>query len=143
MRISDWSSDVCSSDLPRAQAEECLLLVGLAHRQRGVAAGFGEGVADGVDMREPDEGRDRRVAGGDVIADLAENLHRVGVALRRQRLGERRAADAAAGVDVVPGVADADGAAQPLARSGERRVGNECVSKCRYRWAAYHEKKKQ
>src|SRR3546814_4645043 len=66
-------------------------------------------------MREPDEGRDRRVAGGDVIADLAENLHRVGVALRRQRLGERRAADAAAGVDVVPGVADADGAAQPLA----------------------------
>src|SRR3546814_10986594 len=85
MRISDWSSDVCSSDLPRAQAEEGRLLVGLAHRQRGVAAGFGEGVAAGVDMREPDEGRDRRVAGGDVIADLAENLHRVGVALRRQR----------------------------------------------------------
>src|SRR3546814_10501964 len=65
MRISDWSSDVCSSDLqiglearlsgvelrPRAQAEEGRLLVGLAHRQRGVAAGFGEGVAAGVDMR--------------------------------------------------------------------------------------------
>src|SRR3546814_14656321 len=72
---------------PRAQAEEGRLLVGLAHRQRGVAAGFGEGVAAGVDMREPDEGRDRRVAGGDVIADLAENLHReIGRASCRERV---------------------------------------------------------
>src|SRR3546814_435606 len=66
-------------------------------------------------MRQPGEGRDRDIAGGDVIADLAEDLHRVGVALRRQRLGERRAADAATGVDVVPGIADADRAAQPPA----------------------------
>src|SRR3546814_20529167 len=27
-------------------------------------------------------------------------------------------------------------------RSEERRVGNECVSTCRSRWAPYHEKKK-
>src|SRR3546814_20357775 len=27
-------------------------------------------------------------------------------------------------------------------RSEERRVGEECVSKCRYRWCAYHSKKK-
>src|SRR3546814_11421680 len=27
------------------------------------------------------------------------------------------------------------------ARSEERRVGKECVSTCRYRWAAYHKKK--
>src|SRR3546814_18257654 len=26
-------------------------------------------------------------------------------------------------------------------RSEERRVGNECVSKCRYRWSRYHSKK--
>src|SRR3546814_8550631 len=26
-------------------------------------------------------------------------------------------------------------------RSGERRVGRECVSKCRSRWAGYHSKK--
>src|SRR3546814_20171075 len=64
-------------------------------------------------MRQPGEGRDRDIAGGDVIADLAEDLHRVGIALRRQRLGERRAADAATGADVVPGIADADRAAQP------------------------------
>src|SRR3546814_14060213 len=28
-------------------------------------------------------------------------------------------------------------------RSEERRVGNECVSKCRSRWSPYHEKKKR
>src|SRR3546814_20486644 len=28
------------------------------------------------------------------------------------------------------------------ARSEERRVGKECVSKCRSRWSPYHEKKK-
>src|SRR3546814_17372454 len=29
-----------------------------------------------------------------------------------------------------------------LARSAERRVGNECVRQGRYRWAPYHSKKK-
>src|SRR3546814_19096170 len=28
-------------------------------------------------------------------------------------------------------------------RSEERRVGKECVSRCRYRWWPYHEKKKK
>src|SRR3546814_19825557 len=27
-------------------------------------------------------------------------------------------------------------------RSEERRVGKDCVSKCRYRWARYHKKKR-
>src|SRR3546814_15841104 len=31
---------------------------------------------------------------------------------------------------------------QGLVRSEERRVGKECVSTCRTRWAPYHEKKK-
>src|SRR3546814_16688429 len=30
-----------------------------------------------------------------------------------------------------------------LERSEERRVGKECVSRCRSRWSPYHEKKKQ
>src|SRR3546814_11357333 len=29
-----------------------------------------------------------------------------------------------------------------VARSGERRVGKECVSTCSYRWSPYHYKKK-
>src|SRR3546814_12250896 len=31
----------------------------------------------------------------------------------------------------------------PAKRSEERRVGQECVSKCRYRCSAYHNKKKK
>src|SRR3546814_13160432 len=31
----------------------------------------------------------------------------------------------------------------PTPRSEERRVGKECVSTCRSRWAPYHSKKKQ
>src|SRR3546814_19476602 len=30
-----------------------------------------------------------------------------------------------------------------LMRSEERRVGKECVRKCRFRWSPYHKKKKQ
>src|SRR3546814_11739379 len=30
-----------------------------------------------------------------------------------------------------------------VVRSEERRVGKECVSKCRSRWSPYHEKKKE
>src|SRR3546814_11706943 len=32
---------------------------------------------------------------------------------------------------------------QGVARSEERRVGKECVSTCRSRWAPYHNKKKK
>src|SRR3546814_19267098 len=40
---------------------------------------------------------------------------------------------------------DEDDPCEPLRarpRSEERRVGQECVSPCRSRWSAYHEKKK-
>src|SRR3546814_17249423 len=41
----------------------------------------------------------------------------------------------------VPGV-DATTSRQAQVRSEERRVGKECVSKCRSRWSPYHKKKK-
>src|SRR3546814_2159653 len=75
MRISDWSSDVCSSDL---------LL-----RSSGSASCSRPG---------------RRTAG---------------------RSSEMRRAIAGGGAD-------------GRERSEERRVGNECVSKCRSRWSPYH-----
>src|SRR3546814_16398336 len=86
MRISDWSSDVCSSDLqvqhPRQRQVRQVL---------PLARGEPE-VLLAVEL-------------------LAEH------ALRR--FGHR----------VSPG------------RSEERRVGKECVSTCRSRWAPYHSKK--
>src|SRR3546814_18958134 len=80
MRISDWSSDVCSSDLGLAQSG---------------------------------------------IAQL--------IALQRAARGEAgwRAAGFRWAASETPGW-----------RSEERRVGKECVSTCRSRWAPYHQKKK-
>src|SRR3546814_11198126 len=74
MRISDWSSDVCSSDLAGS------LAVLLRRKER--------------------------------IEDAAEDLGRYPAA----------------------GIGN---------RSEERRVGTECVSTCRYRWAPYNLKKKK
>src|SRR3546814_6489317 len=85
MRISDWSSDVCSSDLP--------FLPGL---QDEVGIG-GE--------RAREAARVPRVQGPAQIVQEIE--HRVPL-LRRDD------------------------------RSEERRVGKECVSKCRSRWSPYH-----
>src|SRR3546814_10990907 len=90
-------------------------------------------------QRQPSDGRlveageaveQRRLAGA-VGADDAGDLGRAG--------GEG---------DVVDGQQAAEAHGQVLdrqqrdGRTEERRVGKECVSKCRYRWSADHKKKK-
>src|SRR3546814_20770313 len=103
MRISDWSSDVCSSDLARIR-------------------GGRKPVSDHVP------------GPGDAAHPGARLLPRA----------DRHHADHAAGSD-----ADRPGAFHRSdlvlgddARSEERRVGNECVSTCRYLWSPYHFTKK-
>src|SRR3546814_15554524 len=98
MRISDWSSDVCSSDLSSGVI-----------RAR-VAAGkedAGAKYRDYFDHAEP-------------LAKIPS--HRL-LALLRGRREEFLQLDLDPGADV---------------RSEERRVGKECVSQCRSRWAPYH-----
>src|SRR3546814_12403020 len=97
MRISDWSSDVCSSDLIAAG------------RQQRAAIALGQG-------------------------DDADRNRQPGQELRRS-----------AGLEVEPaelGAAAADVADQRTGiasvRSEERRVGKECGSTVRYRWAPEH-----
>src|SRR3546814_20742879 len=95
MRISDWSSDVCSSDLeydPRIGAPE--------FRQAGR----------------------KQIARGAWVSplQLADDFHHPDAIELR--------------------VAPLD--AEQVERSEERRVGKECVSTCRSRWAPYHYKKK-
>src|SRR3546814_13222138 len=107
MRIRDWSSDVCSSDLPPAG--------GRARRagRRAPRALVGPGLdllddlerllADGCDLQVGD-------AGGLVGLDAL--------------LPPALVADHGGGVEEVVGH-----------RSEERRVGKECVSTCKSRWA--------
>src|SRR3546814_19014490 len=54
-------------------------------------------------------------------------VQRIGVALANRRLGVRIRRRTRADADAL--------------RSDERRVGKECVSRCRYRWSPYHSKK--
>src|SRR3546814_1974880 len=86
MRISDWSSDVCSSDLARQRLENL-----------GTPAAV---------MAEID--RTRKVP-----LTITWSAPRDGIVLERTAIDGMR-------------------------RSEERRVGKECVSTCRSRWAPYH-----
>src|SRR3546814_11803034 len=117
MRISDWSSDVCSSDLGglaslwisngnlgnvhrRFEANDATLRVGLA----GLA-----------------------MTGGDIGAfdnDLA--------------LAGQDLCDSAGHALVLTGQDHHPVTLLDLGRSDERRVGTESVSTCRSRWSPYH-----
>src|SRR3546814_17355606 len=118
MRISDWSSDVCSSDLGVGLLEGFLVD---DHRRRGLRRLVGHGGVAVVSLLE------QLV----VLGGRAEVL--VGVA---QRLGPLGRAEKAVG-----------GLAELLHHLGafrpeERRVGKEWVSTCRSRWYTLHLKTK-
>src|SRR3546814_18184388 len=86
MRISDWSSDVCSSDLPTKNCPT-------SHPE--------------------------------IPTDQRRNAQQSTRKKWKQRCGASRSEKTPRGAS----------------RSEERRVGNECVSTCRYRWWADNEKK--
>src|SRR3546814_4875785 len=95
MRISDWSSDVCSSDLVSKEAHD----------------------------------RSPLLANGHSLGEILHSLcgHRRPVAVGQSAVG-RGHDDHIAWAQM----------ARLDDRSEERRVGKECVSKCRSRWSPYH-----
>src|SRR3546814_18426180 len=112
MRISDWSSDVCSSDLHVHELH-------LGRRHRGDLRGGGEvGVALELEAQVLEGGRLGRAPHEDAVVLEA--------VVSRQRL-------VGLGDDVVIFL---------IGRSEERRVGNEGVRTCRYRWSLYTLNKK-
>src|SRR3546814_17587773 len=138
MRISDWSSDVCSSDL-------------LADLETGrdvervlrLPIFFGIGGADIADQ-VADRGPGRVIAGetarrGDAgqVGQADEDRGIFGLAdilLDRDRLEPRGGIEVA--LDTLHRIAVE--LQQCLAlRSDARRVGKECVSRCRHRWTRY------
>src|SRR3546814_14959567 len=133
MCISDWSSDVCSSDL--RQKNRCRASGGEAQHRSGRS------------LAGPPRGRpsawttSRRVGpgypkGSAVPERLAGHLFD-GAAGKPHVLelvvAELRQVGALLGL-ALPGGQAGD-------RSEERRVGQECVSTCRSRWSPYHQKK--
>src|SRR3546814_1437919 len=130
MRIRDWSSDVCSSDLAD-------LLALVEARPADHAVGNAEGDEAFLELAGlkacPHQHRDfvQAVPGAlqrlDFLADDARLLLAVPQAADHNRLAGRR----------VVGVERLD---EPpfVMSSEERRVENECVITCRFRWSTYH-----
>src|SRR3546814_20007062 len=110
MRISDWSSDVCSSDL---QSNSSLIVDDKAIVKiiRKLARG-----------RHPE-------------AELGRYLTDAGYANIAPLLGEVTQVEADGASTVL---AVGQGSVHNQGRSDERRVGKECVSTCRYRWSPEH-----
>src|SRR3546814_13501440 len=109
MRISDWSSDVCSSDLTQRG--------GRTLDGGGTCYAFGDWVLREVERVLVDgEGNEVALSSGEyhLLHALVRHPRQV---MSRDRL-----------LDLVRG----------RERSEERRVGKECVSTCRSRWSPYH-----
>src|SRR3546814_18613210 len=120
MRISDWSSDVCSSDLLIEEGAPFALAIG-ADAGRRVER-------EHLDMRLDAERVDRNAA----FAETFEQAQHVGAMFRMLRLP--------AHIVVIDELGMRRGIARGVKgeiehRSEERRVGNECVRTCRSRWA--------
>src|SRR3546814_18897382 len=111
MRISDWSSDVCSSDLFGARA---------AAAQADASR---EAIASRAALAYIQVlGNEQMLASAQADLGLANDL----LTLSR----DQQKAGIASGVDVAR--------AETAVRSEERRVGKGCVSTCRSRWSPSH-----
>src|SRR3546814_18326446 len=107
MRISDWSSDVCSSDLVDDTVLECL-----------------EGA---VGIRGDDDGIERA---GNRALQQVEAIAAMKVQIKEKDIRHRRLQMRFGGTEIAKDL-------QPLhrrpQRTEERRVGKECVRTCRTR----------
>src|SRR3546814_12618155 len=107
MRISDWSSDVCSSDLDRSTGS-----LTTAGRKRLEVARCLAADPSLLFLDEP--------LGGLNPPEVKEALTLI-----------RELNDAGVTIVFLEPI-------MPAVRSDERRVGTECVSRCRSRWAPHH-----
>src|SRR3546814_13067733 len=128
MRISDWSSDVCSSDLfdrrtgsstqgleERSTISQSERVSGRHDRQAQISDQVSGTIGAGVG------GRGKGGGGGKGLPGISGSVSKSGSQMDTMNwtTDDSRSSD----------------------RSEERRVGKECVSTCRSRWSPYHSKK--
>src|SRR3546814_17693498 len=108
MRISDWSSDVCSSDLPSGEHFMAWLKQGIVSRRLIIndAKALVHTVSDTAYLVSPG-----------VFQRYAREHPQVGMLAKQESQQDWQWVQK---------------------RSEERRVGKECVSTCRSRWSTFH-----
>src|SRR3546814_13082567 len=95
-------------------------------------------------LLEEDTQNPHRFATYDCVASAGDLVDGLAERVRRLYVDPTELHDALAqAVRGLEDVADTERLQELLERSGERRVGNEGVSTCRYRGARYHSEKKQ
>src|SRR3546814_12318437 len=139
MRISDWSSDVCSSDLVKMHPAAIDVFQKRTHGEWGIGIdaepaldcwGIGLPGLDGMGLDRANTEMMGNTAAGYSSTGGSDTFH----------FPDGNATIARAIVrKPVPAVA-APGEIESI-RSEERRVGKACVSTCRSRWSPDHEKK--
>src|SRR3546814_15041618 len=139
MRISDWSSDVCSSDLPEAE-----ICTGNVFYSTPALTNRAKLSSNGLILAESEEGSRTQWPS----TSKCPHFHRPWRKGRLQSGSSKRA--------IPSPLATCWRKSRPIRRrwnlrrltkapleSEERRVGKEWVSKCRSRWASVHENKKR
>src|SRR3546814_15572747 len=122
MRISDWSSDVCSSDLRNIEFDPALIIGAAAERVVDLAAI----VVAGVDHRV------ERVIGRGIADDARADAANIEAA--HLRLTQEEAVGQA---DLVARRRRAPTERIDITKSEARRGGTECVSTSKFRWVPY------
>src|SRR3546814_18945281 len=115
MRISDWSSDVCSSDLRDIKNHTLANLDFYLERYEEKV------IASGGQVHWAPTAEDAVKAVLDICRRVDARVMTKGKSMISEEIALNQAMERA-GLDVVE-------------RSEERRVGKECVSTCRTRWA--------
>src|SRR3546814_13371157 len=130
MRISDWSSDVCSSDLGFDSFDQCRAAMIAAVPALGV-----EGIADyGWTVPKLPAKPEARA-----IPSPIKDFYLTNAICRASPTMPRCSEELIHGVDFAEAAACPRCLRSP-ARSEERRVGNEVVSTVRTRLCAFHKK---
>src|SRR3546814_4192636 len=128
MRISDWSSDVCSSDLRYSAHRSLELNAGLKHFFR-----FWLWLTTAQNTREWTAIHRKHHAKCETVDDPHSPVIKgLSTVLRKGAELYRAEAENPETLRIYGKNCPEDW------RSEERRVGKECVSKCRSRWSPYH-----
>src|SRR3546814_19852532 len=123
MRISDWSSDVCSSDLAKALTGKLQSRLAMQVSNKPYAIQAGKAFRRHLEKKVP------------MIHRRSIKLEKAGLKLSRSRPMVNKGL-----LQFMTWKLYWDHLTE---RSEERRVGKECVSTCRSRWSPYISKKKK